>query len=151
VPKLLGPNFWTILVVGIVYGAALSNFVPLSAIIRALAPHGVGSAVAGTSHSSSSTPNRTVSWSASHPSRVGTATGLAPTRSRSSPRLIPAAMSALFDQRPVDGQPARPPMSVRATNEMWALVDAVGLLEARTKQHQQLPRASHRVRAVLGR
>ncbi|WP_154755042.1 MFS transporter [Amycolatopsis pithecellobii] len=46
VPKLLGPNFWVILVVGIVYGAALSGFVPLSAIMPALAPHRVGGAVA---------------------------------------------------------------------------------------------------------
>jgi polyol permease family len=46
VPALLGPNFWAILGVGIVYGAALSGFVPLSAIMPSLAPHRIGSAVA---------------------------------------------------------------------------------------------------------
>ncbi|GDY60541.1 hypothetical protein SVIO_111640 [Streptomyces violaceusniger] len=46
VPKLLGPNFWAILVVGIVYGAALAGFVPLNAVMPALAPHRVGSALA---------------------------------------------------------------------------------------------------------
>lgn len=47
VPALLGPSFWAILVVGVIYGAALSGFVPLSAIMPALAPpHRVGSAVA---------------------------------------------------------------------------------------------------------
>ncbi|WP_435060946.1 MFS transporter [Amycolatopsis thermoflava] len=46
VPALLGPNFWAILVIAIVYGAALSGFVPLSAILPALAPHRVGGAVA---------------------------------------------------------------------------------------------------------
>ncbi|WP_246127500.1 MFS transporter [Amycolatopsis rhizosphaerae] len=46
VPELFGPNFWAILVVGVVYGAALSGFVPLSAIMPSLAPHRVGSAIA---------------------------------------------------------------------------------------------------------
>ena len=46
VPALLGPNFWAILVVAVVYGAALSGFVPLSAILPSLAPRHVGSAVA---------------------------------------------------------------------------------------------------------
>jgi polyol permease family len=46
VPELVGPSFWAILGVGIVYGAALSGFVPLSAIMPSLAPHRVGSAVA---------------------------------------------------------------------------------------------------------
>ena len=46
VPELLGPNFWAILLVSIVHGAALSGFVPLSAIMPALAPHRVGGAVA---------------------------------------------------------------------------------------------------------
>jgi MFS family permease len=46
VPALLGPNFWAILVVAVIYGAALSGFVPLSAILPSLAPRHVGSAVA---------------------------------------------------------------------------------------------------------
>ncbi|UQS25375.1 MFS transporter [Amycolatopsis thermalba] len=46
VPALLGPNFWAVLVVAVVYGAGLSGFVPLSAILPALAPHRVGGAVA---------------------------------------------------------------------------------------------------------
>ncbi|GAA0895850.1 MFS transporter [Pseudonocardia zijingensis] len=46
VPQLLGPNFWAILVVAILHGAALSGFVPLSAILPSLAPHRVGGAVA---------------------------------------------------------------------------------------------------------
>jgi MFS family permease len=46
VPELLGPSFWAILAVAVVYGAALSGFVPLSAILPSLAPHRVGSAVA---------------------------------------------------------------------------------------------------------
>jgi polyol permease family len=46
VPELLGANFWAILAVAVVYGAALSGFVPLSAILPSLAPHRVGSAVA---------------------------------------------------------------------------------------------------------
>ncbi|WP_245633582.1 MFS transporter [Amycolatopsis jejuensis] len=46
VPKLAGPNFWAVLAVGVVWGAALSAFVPLSAIMPSLAPHRVGSAVA---------------------------------------------------------------------------------------------------------
>ncbi|MFE7438952.1 MFS transporter [Streptomyces chartreusis] len=46
VPELFGANFWVILAVGIVYGAGLSGFVPLSAIMPALAPHRIGGAVA---------------------------------------------------------------------------------------------------------
>ncbi|MEU4896308.1 MFS transporter [Streptomyces sp. NPDC044780] len=46
VPKLLGSGFWAILVVGIVYGAGLSGYVPLSAIMPALAPHRIGGAIA---------------------------------------------------------------------------------------------------------
>lgn len=46
VPQLLGANFWAVLAVAVVYGAALSGFVPLSAILPSLAPHRVGSAVA---------------------------------------------------------------------------------------------------------
>jgi len=46
VPKFLGPNFWAILAIGLVWGAGLAAYVPLSAIMPTLAPHRVGSAVA---------------------------------------------------------------------------------------------------------
>ncbi|MFH8812956.1 MFS transporter [Streptomyces hygroscopicus] len=48
VPKLLGPgsDFWAVLVVGIVYGAGLSGYVPLSAIMPTLATHRIGGAIA---------------------------------------------------------------------------------------------------------
>ncbi|MBE1493940.1 polyol permease family [Amycolatopsis lexingtonensis] len=46
VPHLVGPNFWAILGVAVVYGAALAGFVPLSAILPSLAPQHVGGAVA---------------------------------------------------------------------------------------------------------
>lgn len=46
VPQVFGPNFWAILGIGVVWGAALAAFVPLSAILPSLAPHHVGGAVA---------------------------------------------------------------------------------------------------------
>jgi polyol permease family len=46
VPWFLGANYWAIMAVSVLYGAALAGFVPLSAIMPALAPHRVGSAIA---------------------------------------------------------------------------------------------------------
>ncbi|MDQ0381263.1 MFS transporter [Amycolatopsis thermophila] len=46
VPEWLGPNFWAVLGVAVVYGAALAGFVPLSAILPSLAPQHIGGAVA---------------------------------------------------------------------------------------------------------
>ncbi|ULN34263.1 MFS transporter [Mycolicibacterium smegmatis] len=46
IPDRLGPNFWAILVVAAIYGLCLAGYVPLSAVMPALAPHRVGSAIA---------------------------------------------------------------------------------------------------------
>ncbi|GHE77209.1 MFS transporter [Amycolatopsis deserti] len=46
VPELVGANFWAVLGVAVVYGAALAGFVPLSAILPSLAPRHIGGAVA---------------------------------------------------------------------------------------------------------
>jgi polyol permease family len=46
VPEFFGANFWAIMAVAVMYGLSLAGYVPLSAVMPALAPHRVGSAIA---------------------------------------------------------------------------------------------------------
>jgi hypothetical protein len=46
VPEFFGANFWAIIAVAVMYGLCLAGYVPLSAVMPALAPHRVGSAIA---------------------------------------------------------------------------------------------------------
>jgi polyol permease family len=45
-PEIVGHNFWMMIVAGVLYGAALTGYVPISAIITSLAPDKKGSAMA---------------------------------------------------------------------------------------------------------
>jgi polyol permease family len=45
-PEVFGHNFWMLTLVGMLYGAALTGFVPISAIVTSLAPDKKGSAMA---------------------------------------------------------------------------------------------------------
>ncbi|MFB9124413.1 MFS transporter [Paraburkholderia dipogonis] len=45
VPQVVGPNFWLILSIGIVWGVCVSGFIPVSAIVPRLAPGQVAAAV----------------------------------------------------------------------------------------------------------